>query len=133
MFGPAVASLDYMHQHAPDADELEKGAETSAETLEGIGTTYEELANFGDALNNGNPVEGVSQAFGHLRTAWEARPDLESIRHLADVAEDVAPFIEHGEVLIPKLYGGLLLVMDNFASDEIAVTVGAMVAAILVA
>lgn len=36
-------------------------------------------------------------------------------------------------MLIPKLYGGLLLVMDNFASDEIAATVGVMVAAILVA
>lgn len=130
------AAVDYVHQHAPDREQLDEAAERSSETLLDIETTYGEVIEAREALADisvSNVVEKVPEAFGHVRRAWEAKPDLDSIGHLADMAEQVSPFVRQVEVLIPALYGGLLTVMDNFASDEIAATLGVMAASFVLA
>ena len=60
-------------------------------------------------------------------------PDLDSIGRLAEVAEQVRPFADQVDVLIPVYYGGLLAVTDNFASDEIASTLAVVLLAIGIA
>lgn len=122
-------ALDYMHENAPDTQELETAAQKSSETLVGIETTYSEVIRAKEAVSDLDFVEAAA----HVRGAWGARPDLDSISHLADLAEKAAPFIRQGEVLVPSLYGGLLTVMDNFASDEIAATLGVMGAVLALA
>ncbi len=126
-------SLDYMQQNAPDAEQLEATAAKSVDTLEGISQTWDETAAAWDAMSTWRIWRGIPDSFGHLRAAWDAKPDFDSIRQLADVTEDVAPFVEYGKVLVPKLYDLLLLVVDNFARDEIVSTVGVMLAALFIA
>ncbi len=126
------AAVDYVHQHAPDAQQVETAAQESSETLARIETTYSEVIQATEALAERN-ILGVPQAVDHLRDAWAARPDLDSIRHLAEVAGSVTPVVRQAEVLVPRLYGGLLTVIDNFASDEIAATLGVMGAAFALA
>ena len=103
-------------------------------TLDGIATMLSEFDQGKEALANISYLkawEGAQEASEHFGRAWEARPDLDSIRHLADVAKDVAPFVTQVDALVdfPRIYGGLLAVVDNFASDEIAATLGVMGAA----
>ena len=69
------------------------------------------------------------EELGHVGEAWDARPDLDSLHHLADVAEQLSPFVAEVKVLIPLYYRVRLAVMDNFASDEIAATLGVMAVA----
>ena len=124
-------SLDYVNEHAPDQDELESAAQQSTETLTGIETTYDELVRAKESL--GFSPGDISEAAGHVVDAWAARPDLGSIRELADAAEDVVPFVEQVQVLVPALYGPLLTVADNFARDEIVGTIAVMAAALVAA
>ena len=123
------AAVDYVHQHAPDAQQLETASQESSETLARIETTYSEVFQARDAIADLNPLE----AAGHVRGAFAAMPDLDSIRRLADVAESVTPVVRQAEVLVPRIYGGLLTVTDNFARDEIAATLGVMGAALALA
>lgn len=133
------SAVDYVQQHAPDRPELEAAADKSAETLDGIHTTFGELGQAKEAfagIGDMKPweVTGVwdsaMDGVGHARQAWAAKPDLDSLGQLADVADQVSPFVKEVEVLIPAFYGGLLTAADNFASDEIVATVVVMAAAV---
>lgn len=121
------AALDYVHQHTPPQAQLEEAADRSSETLRGIETTYSELTQARDALGEFPPRP--DEALGHVRAAWGARPDLDSIGDLAGAADQINPYLDQVEVLIPVYRGGLFTVVDNFASDEIAATLGVMAAA----
>lgn len=75
------------------------------ETL--IKATYDE-AGRADVLE----LDGISGTFANVREAIEhvgnayaARPDLDSIRQLAEVADQVRPFTDQVDVLIPAYYG----------------------------
>jgi hypothetical protein len=129
-------ALDYVHQHAPDARQLETAVQKSYEALNGIRTMLTEISQAKEALANiwinFNVLENAMQASEHVSRAWTALPDLESISHLTDVAQNVPPFLKYLDILdidFARIYGGLLSVMDNFASDEIAGTLGIMAAA----
>lgn len=121
------AALDYVHQHTPPQAQLEEAADRSSETLRGIETTYSELTQARDAFGEFPPRP--DEALRHVRAAWGARPDLDSIGDLAGAADQINPYLDRVEVLIPVYRGGLLTVVDNFASDEIAATLGVMAAA----
>ena len=118
-------AIDYLDQNTPSRPELEEAAAEGTETLRGIETTYSEVGDAKDAAADADFLE----AFGHVREAWGARPDLESIRQLVDIAEQVSPLADEVGVLIPVYYGTLSAVTDNFASDEIVGTVTVMVLA----
>lgn len=126
-------ALDHVHHNAVDADQLEAAAEASTETLVDIETTYDEAGRAWDAITNWNVLEGVPEAAEHAANAWQSRPDFDSISHLADVADNVVPFVRQVEVLVPAFYGGVLTVADNFASDEIGSTLAVMGAALAIA
>ncbi|MDN4175062.1 hypothetical protein QWY28_19010 [Nocardioides sp. SOB77] len=114
-------ALDHVNEQTPPQAELEEAIESSTQTLDGIETTYSEVLEARDAL----PWD-PGDAWGHVREAWDAKPDLASIGDLAAAAERVGPYLDQVEVLTPVYYGGLLAVVDNFASDEIAGTLGVM-------
>lgn len=95
------------------------------ETLSDIETTYSEVGEARDAASDGSFLD----AFGHVREAWGAKPDLDSIRQLVGIAEQVDPLVEQVEVLLPVYYGVLSTVTDNFASDEIVSTLTVMAVA----
>lgn len=132
-------ALDYVHDNAPDPNELETAARQSSETLQGITTTYSEVTQAWHDVTSIRPrnvMENLPRAKEHFDKAWAAKPDLDSIGQLADKAQDVTPFLRHVndlDVDLPKIYGNLLTVLDNFASDELAATVGVMGAAFGVA
>jgi hypothetical protein len=121
------AALDYVHEHTPPRAQLEEAADRSSETLRGIETTFRELTQARDAFGEFPPRP--DEALGHVRAAWGARPDLDSLADLAEAADQVNPYLDQVEVLAPAYHGGLLTVVDNFASDEIAVTLGVMAVA----
>jgi hypothetical protein len=129
-------TLDYVHDHAPDAHQLETAASQSSETLERITTTYSEVTQSWDAIASIRPhnvMQNFPRAKEHFDKAWAAKPDLDSISHLADEAKGVTPFLRQLNELdidFPGLYANLLSVLDNFASDEIAATLGVMTAAL---
>ncbi|MCW2737907.1 hypothetical protein [Nocardioides sp.] len=145
------SALDYVNAHTLPQAELEETLDRSSVTLRGIETTYDEVTAAKEAVNEAtdidldlNPFNGydgidgfdlgkTQEAFGHVRSAWEAKPDLQSISDLADAAEQVSPYVDQVEVLIPVYYGNVLNVADNFASDEIAATLGVMALALGVA
>jgi hypothetical protein len=122
-------AVDYVNQSAPNQEQFEQAAEESTKTLDGIQTTYDEVLQARDAVSDWSPLE----AAGHLRDAWGAKPDLGSIGELAEVAGQVSPFVDQVQVLIPVFYGGVLTVMDNLASDELAGTLGVIAAALALA
>ena len=119
------AALDYVNEETPPQAELEDAIDRSTETLGGIETTYSEVLEARDALP-WNPRD----AWGHVSDAWSAKPDLAAISDLAAVAEQVGPYVDRVEVLTPIYYGGLLAVVDNFASDEIVGTLFVMALAL---
>ncbi len=125
-------ALDYVHQHAPDARQLEAAAQKTYVALDGVRTMFGEVTRAQEALADislYNAIESLAQASEHLGRAWTAMPDVDSIAHLAAVAQNVTPFLRHLDILdidFPRVYGGLLSVMDNFASDEIAATLFVM-------
>ncbi|HWM93846.1 MAG TPA: hypothetical protein VN493_24010 [Thermoanaerobaculia bacterium] len=139
-------ALDYVHQHAPDARQLETAVQKSYEALDGARTMFSEVSQAKEALanilsftnlaslldNSISPFDSVAQAFEHLGSAWRAMPDLEAINHLMDVAQNVTPvlhYLNHLDIDFASLYEGVLCVTDNFARDEIAGTLGIMGAA----
>jgi hypothetical protein len=125
-------ALDYVNQHTPPREEFDEAADRGSETLRSIEATYSEIDAAQKAIED---IDGLNvfaqtgQAFDHVGRAWGAKPDLDSISELADLAEQVSPFAEQVEVLVPVYYGGMLAVVDNFGSDEIATTLGVMTAA----
>lgn len=118
------SAIDYVNQNTPPQAELQASADESVETLREIESTYGDVGQALDAL----PLSPL-EALGHARDAWNSRPDLDSIRDLADMAERVGPYVEEAEVLGNAYYGGMVTLADNFASDEIAGTVFVMVLA----
>lgn len=142
------SALDHVNANTPPRAELEAALDRSSATLRDIETTRDEVVAAKEAVDEAtdidvdlNPLDGydgidgfdidrTQEAFGHVRSAWEATPDLESISDLADAAEQVGPYVEQVEVLIPVHYANVLNVADNFASDEIAATLGVMALAL---
>ena len=129
-------ALDDVHQYAPDAQQLDAAVKKSTETLKGIATTDSEVTQAWEALRNISlfkPRESfaqASQAKEHAGKAMKATPNTDSIRQLAAEAKRVTPLLEQlGAVGIDRLYRVLVPVTDNFASDEIAATLGVMGAA----
>ena len=126
------AAITYLNEHTLPREELERTADESVATLDGISTTYDEVGQGIEALK----VDGlddfpdVGAAYGHLQDAFTARPDLTSIRELAAVADQVGPFADQVDVLTPVYYGGLVALVDNFASDEVAATLTVMALAL---
>jgi hypothetical protein len=130
------AALDHINQNTPPQAELEDAAARSSETLRDIETTSDEvdaaLGSF-DGISPFNAFDRSQDALGHVRAAWGARPDIESLRELADRAEQIGPYVDQVEVLVPVYYGGLFAAVDNFASDEVVATLFVMAAALGVA
>lgn len=132
-------ALDYVNENAPDPAQLETATRQSAETLDRLTRTYGELNLAWETVGGirlSNVLESLPKAKDHVDRAWSSKPDLASLDSLTDEAEQVAPFLRQLgalEVDFPRLYANLLSVLDNFASDEIAATLGVMAAALGVA
>jgi hypothetical protein len=131
-------AIDYVHDNTPDPNQLETAARQSSETLGRITTTYSEANRaWGDliSIRPHNVMQKLPQAKEHFDRAWGAKPNLDSIGRLADQVQEVTPFLRQLKALdidFPRLYGNLLSVLDNFASDEIGATLGVMAAALAV-
>lgn len=120
------AAVDYLSRHTPDRTELEQSVQQASDTLRSIDTTYTELD---QAFSFPPPLDAPS----HLKAAWDARPTTDSLRDLADAAQQASPYVDQARELVPLYDSGLLSVMDNFASDEIASTIFVMGAALALA
>jgi hypothetical protein len=123
------AAITYLNENTLPQEELEQTADESVRTLGEIETTYEEVGRARDVLEIdgiAGTFSNVTEAIEHVGNAYSARPDLDSISRLAEVAEQVRPFADQVDVLVPVYYGGLMAVTDNFASDEIASTLTVM-------
>lgn len=130
------AAVTYLNEHTLPQDELQRTADESLRTLGSIETTYDEVGAARDVLQLDGitgTFDNVREAIGHLGTAYSARPDLDSIRRLADVADQVEPFKQQVDVLIPVYYGNFYTLTDNFAGDEIVSTLFVMALALAVA
>ena len=137
-------ALDYVNLNTPAQADLEATLDRTSVTLRDIETTGDQVTAAKQAIDEAtdvsidvNPFNGYDgfdgldlgktrEAFGHVRSAWEAKPDLQSISDLADAAEQVGPYVDQVEVLVPVYYGNVLNVADNFASDEVVATLGVM-------
>ena len=130
-------ALDYVHNNAPDGAQLESAAQQSAQTLDRLSTTYDEVAQAQESLRATGPTnfwQTLPEVKDHVSAAWDSWPDLDSIERLRDVAKEVVPFLDQVNAMdvdFPKLYSGLLSVVDNFASDEILSTLIVMAMALL--
>ncbi|RYC05426.1 hypothetical protein [Nocardioides zhouii] len=123
------AAVTYLNEHTLPQDELQRAADESVRTLDSIQTTYDEVAAARDVLQIDGitgTFDNVREAIGHVGNAYSSRPDLDSLEQLAGVADQVRPYADQVDVLIPVYYGGLTTVTDNFASDEIASTLVVM-------
>lgn len=123
------AAITYLNEHTLPQEELQRTADESVRTLGAIETTYDEVGRARDVLELDGitgTFANVREAIGHVGNAYDARPDLDSIRRLAEVADQVRPFTDQVEVLIPVYYGNFFTLTDNFASDEIASTLFVM-------
>ncbi len=130
------AAITYLNDHTLPQEELQRSADESVRTLGAIETTYDEVARARDVLELDGitgTFANVSEAIQHVGNAYSARPDLDSIERLADVAEQVRPFADQVDVLIPVYYGNFFALTDNFASDEILSTLFVMALAFGVA
>lgn len=130
------AAVTYLNENTLPQDELERTADESMATLGAIETTYDELGAARDVLQLDGitgTLDNVREAIDHVGNAYSARPDLDSLRQLAEVADQVQPFKEQVDVLIPVYYGNFFTLTDNFADDEIASTIFVMVLALVVA
>lgn len=130
------AALDYVNENTPPQAELEAAAAESSETLSKITTTFDEVSKARDALSEisfRNPASikrGAEGAFSHTKDAFNARPDVDSLRELGDRAEQAAPLVAQVRVLSGDYLEDVLHSVDNFSSDEIAGTLGVMAAAL---
>ncbi|MBE7325449.1 hypothetical protein IEQ44_12375 [Nocardioides sp. Y6] len=122
-------AVDHISANTVPESELREAADEATGTLRAVEETYVDVDDTWTALGDGR----LPSAFDHARDAWEGRPDLDSIRQLAEMAETVTPLVERIEVLTPIYYGGIFAVMDNFARDEIVGTVFVMATAFLLA
>lgn len=130
------AAVTYLNEHTLPQDELQQTADQSQQTLDAIETTYDEVGAARDVLEIDGitgTFDNVREAIEHVGNAYSARPDLDSLRQLAGVADQVRPFKEQVDVLIPVYYGNFFTLTDNFAGDEIVSTVFVMVLALAVA
>ncbi|CUR62548.1 hypothetical protein NOCA180192 [metagenome] len=130
------AAVTYLNEHTLPQEELQRTADESVRTLGAIETTYDEVGRARDVLQLDGitgTFDNVREAIGHVGNAYDARPDLDSLRQLAAVADQVEPFKQQVDVLIPVYYGNFFTLTDNFASDEIASTLLVMVLALAVA
>ncbi|MCY4728692.1 hypothetical protein NYO98_20600 [Nocardioides sp. STR2] len=130
------AAVTYLNEHTLPQDELQRTADESVRTLGSIETTYDEMGRARSVLEIdgfSGTFDNVRAAIGHVGNAYDARPDLDSLRQLAGVAEQVRPFTDQVDVLIPVYYGNFFTLTDNFASDEIASTLLVMALALGVA
>lgn len=131
-------ALVYVQQNAPRQAELQAALDESSETLNRISTTFDELGRAGEALGDVRPsprrlINGVGEAFDHVKNAVEARPDPDSLRELGARAEQAGPLVAQTRVLAGPYYTDVLDVVDNFAGDEVVATLGVMAAALTVA
>ena len=130
------AAVTYLNEHTLPQEELQRTADESVRTLGAIETTYDEVAAARDVLQLDGitgTFDNVREAIGHVGSAYDARPDLDSLRQLAAVADQVEPFKQQVDVLVPVYYGNFFTLTDNFAGDEIVSTVLVMVLALAVA
>ena len=130
------AAVTYLNEHTLPQEELQRTADESVRTLTSIETTYDEVGSARDVLQLdgiSGTISNVRDAIGHVANAYDARPDLDSIRQLAEVADQVRPFTDQVDVLIPVYYGNFFTLTDNFASDEIASTLLVMALALGIA
>lgn len=130
------AAVTYLNEHTLPQEELQRTADESMRTLGAIETTYDEVARARDVLELDGitgTFDNVREAIGHVGNAYDARPDLDSLRQLAAVADQVEPFKQQVDVLIPVYYGNFFTLTDNFAGDEIVSTVLVMMLALAVA
>jgi hypothetical protein len=120
------SAITYLNEHTLPQDELQSSMSRSTETLSSIETTYSEIGDAREALSGfPNPKD----AYDNIKAAWDAKPDLDSIEHLVEVAGQVRPLVDEVDVLVPVYYGGMLNLMDNFASDEAVSTIVVMAVA----
>ena len=127
------AAVTYLNEHTLPQEELQRTADETVRTLSSIETTYDEVGSARDVLQFdgiSGTFANVRDAIGHVANAYDARPDLDSIRQLAEVADQVRPFTDQVDVLIPVYYGNFFTLTDNFASDEIASTLVVMAMAL---
>jgi hypothetical protein len=130
------AAVTYLNENTIPQEELQRTADESAATLDAIDTTYDEVAAARDVLEIDGitgTLDNVREAIGHVGNAYSARPDLDSLERLAGVAEQVRPYADQVDVLLPVYYGGLSTLADNFASDEIVSTLVVMALALVIA
>lgn len=130
------AAVTYLNEHTLPQEELQRTADESVRTLGAIETTYDEVGRARDVLGFdgiSGTFDNVRDAIGHIGNAYDARPDLDSLRQLAEVADQVRPFTDQVDVLIPVYYGNFFTLTDNFASDEIVSTLFVMASALVVA
>lgn len=133
------ATLDYARDNAPDPEQLDAAVQRSTATVERISTTYAEVTAAKDALLGIRPtnlLESVPQVKQHVQAAWSGKPSLESIEELEVQAQNAQAFLTQlnlQDPVVRKIYGDLRSVLDNFASDEIAATLGVMGVALAVA
>lgn len=128
----ARAAVDYAHDHAPDPQQLETAVQQSAATLDGIRTTIDEVRRAREAFVDIRPtnfLESVPRVYGHIQSAWVAKPSVDSIEQLTARAQNAEDFLNQlglQDPFVRELYADALRVTDNFASDEIAATLAVM-------
>ena len=133
------ATLDYARDHAPDPQQLDSAVQRSTATVERISTTFDEVTAARDALLSIRPtnvLDTVPQVREHVQTAWAGRPSLESIDELQAQAQGAQAFLAQlnlRDPVVSRIYADLRSVLDNFASDEIAATLGVMAVALSLA
>lgn len=133
------ATLDYARDHAPDPQQLDVAVQRSSETVERISTTYGEVLAAKDAflgIRPNNFLQAVPQVKEHVQSAWAGRPSLESIKQLEVQAQNAQAFLTQlnlQDPIVRRIYADLRSVLDNFASDEVATTLGVMAVALLLA
>ena len=130
------AAVTYLNEHTLPQEQLQRTADESVRTLGAIETTYDEVGAARDVLQLdgiSGTLDNVRDAISHVGNAYDARPDLDSLRQLAEVADQVEPFKQQVDVLIPVYYGNFFTLTDNFAGDEIVSTLFVMALALVVA
>ena len=127
------AAVTYLNDHTLPQEQLQRTADESVRTLGAIETTYDEVGRARDVLQLdgiSGTIANVREAIEHVGNAYSARPDLDSLHQLAGVADQIRPFTDQVDVLIPVYYGNFFTLTDNFADDEIISTLFVMAMAL---